>query len=445
MTDAITHDLNSGVLPPGVTSEVKKIIIVGGGFGGVSAALRLAQDPRNHITLIDRRNFHLFQPLLYQVAMAGLNPSDIATPLRSLFREFSNVGVLLAEVDDLDLAQNRIHFEARWLHYDYLILACGAKHAYFGHEEWEEVAPGLKNIEQAIEIRRRVLTAFEVAEKTQDENIRRHNLTFVIVGGGPTGVELAGAIAEMASHTLVSDFKCADLSKTKVILVEAGPRVLPAFPPKLSEKAHQNLQTLGVEVLVNTRASNLSKKGLNVGQRYISAHTILWAAGVMPSSLSQKVHVKKDSLGRPITRGDLSLEDFPNVFVIGDQAAVPTADGSVLPGIAPVAIQQGNFLKKVLHADRKSKSRPSFKYLDKGMMATIGRSKAVAISGPFQFSGFLAWIIWAFIHILYLMKLRNRFFVFLQWAWSYFTFGRGARLITHKTWRFYSGEKINLE
>lgn len=425
--------------------ENTKIVIVGGGFGGISAAMKLARNSRHHITLVDRRNFHLFQPLLYQVAMAGLNPSDIATPLRSLFRKNKNVDVLLAEVDDLDLKRNRVHFDSRWLDYDYLVLACGSKHAYFGHDEWEELAPGLKNLEQAIEIRRRILTAFEVAEKTQDAKVREQHLTFVVVGAGPTGVELAGAIAEMASYTLVKDFKSADLSKTKVILVEAGARVLPTFPPKLSAKAQQNLHTLGVEVLLGSRASDLSKSGLRVGDRFISAHTILWAAGVLPSSLSQKILVKKDKLGRPITRDDLSLADFPNVFVIGDQASVPTVDGQGLPGIAPVAIQQGNFLEKVLSADYESLPRPIFKYIDKGIMATIGRSKAVASTGPLQFSGFLAWAVWAVVHILYLMKFRNRFFVFLQWAWAYFTFGRGARLITHKTWRFYAGEKISLE
>jgi NADH dehydrogenase len=423
----------------------KKIVIVGGGFGGISAATRLARDSRHSVTLIDRRNFHLFQPLLYQVAMAGLNPGDIATPFRSLFRKKKNVEILLAEVDDIDLKQNRIHFDSRWLSYDYLVLACGAKHAYFGHEEWEEAAPGLKNLEQAIEIRRRILTAFEIAEKTQDSEVREQHLTFVIVGGGPTGVELAGAIAEMASYTLVKDFKNADLTKTKVILVEAGPRVLPSFPPKLSAKAQENLESLGVEVLLNARASELSKAGLNVGERFIAAHTILWAAGVLPSSLSQKINVNKDKFGRPITRSDLSLADFPNVFVIGDQASVPTADGSSLPGIAPVAIQQGNFLEHIIRADHDSQPRPTFKYWDKGIMATIGRSKAVVCTGPLQFSGWLAWIAWVFIHILYLMKFRNRFFVFLQWAWAYFTFGHGARLITHKTWRFYSGEKISLK
>jgi NADH dehydrogenase len=350
-----------------MSKESKKIVIVGGGFGGISAATQLARNSHFHITLVDRRNFHLFQPLLYQVAMAGLNPSDIATPLRSLFRKNKNVDILLAEVDDLDLKQNRIHFDSRWLDYDYLVLACGSKHAYFGHDEWEEFAPGLKNLEQAIEVRRRILTAFEVAEKTQDEKVREQYLTFVVVGAGPTGVELAGAIAEMASHTLVKDFKSADLSKTKVILVEAGPRVLPSFPTKLSQKAQQDLQKLGVEVLLNARASELSKSGLRVGDRSISAHTILWAAGVLPSSLSQKILVKKDKLGRPITREDLSLADFPNVFVIGDQASVPTTDGHGLPGIAPVAIQQGYFLDSVLNADRESLPRPVFKYLDKGI------------------------------------------------------------------------------
>jgi NADH:ubiquinone reductase (H+-translocating) len=423
----------------------KNIVIIGGGFGGVSAAQALAQNPQHQITLIDRRNFHLFQPLLYQVAMAGLNPSDIATPLRTLFRPYKNIQVVLAEVDQLDLQSNRIHYDQHWMSYDYLILACGAKHAYFGNEQWESVAPGLKNLEQAVEIRRRILMAFELAEKQNSIEEREKYLTFVVVGGGPTGVELAGAIAEMASHTLRKDYKRADLSKTKVIIVEAGSRLLSSFPEKLSQIAQKNLQDLGVEVLTNTRASELSAEGLKLNDLPVASKTIIWAAGVLPSSLTKQIDSDKDKQGRAIIQSDLSLKKYKNVFVIGDQAAFLGKNGQNLPGVAPVAVQQGKFLKKVFESDKKGLPRPEFEYFDKGMMATIGRSKAVVSTGSFRFSGFIAWLMWVFIHVVYLMKFRNRFFVLLQWSWSYFTFGRGARLILHKTWRFYSGEKIKMD
>ena len=423
----------------------KKIVIVGGGFGGVTAANTLARNSNYEIHLIDRRNFHLFQPLLYQVAMAGLSPSDISIPLRSLFRNKKNIHVTLAEVDQLDLPNQKIHFDKTWISYDYLILACGAKHAYFGNEQWESIAPGLKNIEQAIEIRRRILMAFELAEKETDPNIRAKDLTFVIVGGGPTGVELAGAIAEMAKHTLAKDFRNADLTKTRVVLVESGARVLATFPENLSLAAQKSLQALGVEVVTNTRASDLSKEGLKVGDKYIAAKTIIWAAGTLPSSLTKEIPSDKDKLGRVIVSADLSLPQFKNVFVIGDQASCKSEKGENLPGIAPVAMQQGKFLQEVIECDQSGKSRPTFKYFDKGIMATIGRSRAVVSTQGLNFSGLLAWLAWVFIHLVYLMKFKNRLFVLLQWAWSYFTFGRGSRLITHKTWRFYAGEKIDLE
>jgi NADH:ubiquinone reductase (H+-translocating) len=423
----------------------KRVVIVGAGFGGVSAAQSLAQLKNCDVHLIDRRNFHLFQPLLYQVAMAGLNPSDIAVPLRTIFRHQPNVHVILAEVDKIDCPQNRIHFDQRWIDYDYLILSCGAKHSYFGRNDWEEDAPGLTTVEQATEIRRRILTAFEMAEKEEDPIAREHLLTFVVIGGGPTGVELAGAISEMASHTLFRDYHNADLSKTKVILVEAGPRVLAAFPEDLSRVAQKNLEQLGVRVILNARASELTKDGVKVGDNFIYSKTKIWAAGVKPSSLTAQIPCEKDSQGRALVNADLSISGFSNVFVIGDQADFKSVDGKSLPGIAPVAIQQGMFLKKIIAADLKGAARPPFRYFDKGIMATIGRSKAVISTNGFKFSGFFAWLAWVFIHILYLMKFRNRFFVLLQWAWSYCTFGRGARLITYKTWKFYSGEKIPMD
>jgi NADH dehydrogenase len=423
----------------------KRVIIVGGGFGGVAAAKSLSGIGSLEILLVDRRNFHLFQPLLYQIAMAGLNPADISIPLRTLFNKQKNIKINLAEVDKIDCDKKQIHFDDRYQSYDYLILSCGVKHAYFGKNHWEEFAPGLKNIEQATEIRRRVLTAFELAEKTSDPEEQKKFLTFVVVGGGPTGVELAGAIMEMTTQSLSRDFRSADLSKTRVILVEAGARVLATFPEVLSKKAHESLTKLGVEVVTNTRADELSFEGLKIGESFVASKTILWAAGVRASSLTDQLPGEKDTQGKAIVNPDMSLPGFPEVFVIGDQAAFKTSDGKVLPGIAPVAIQQGHHLTKVIQADLANKKRPNFEYSDKGIMATIGRSKAVAHTFGLNFSGPLAWLAWVFIHVVYLMRFKSRVFVLLQWAWAYFTFGRGARLITYKTWRFYSGEKIKID
>lgn len=420
-----------------------KVVIVGGGFGGVAAAKALSQVKDCQVQLIDRRNFHLFQPLLYQVAMAGLNPSDIAVPLRKLFSKSKNIQVTLAEVRAVDIKKKRLNYDDSWHSYDYLILACGAKHFYFGNDDWELIAPGLKNIEQATEIRRRILLAFELAEKEEDKEKQKQFLTFVVVGGGPTGVELAGSIAEMASKTLKKDYRNADLGKTKVVLVEAGQRVLSAFPEALSQVAQKNLEQMGVEVITQARATELSKTGVTVGDKRISARTILWAAGVKPSSLSQHIESEKDAGGRLVVKEDLSLAEDKNVFVIGDQAAAKAAKGGYLPGIAPVALQQGAYVGRLIRSELKGVSRKPFKYLDKGIMATIGRSKAVVYTGGFQFHGILAWLIWVFVHILYLVSFKNKVFVFLQWVWAYFKFGRGARLIVHKTWRFYSGKNIS--
>jgi NADH:ubiquinone reductase (H+-translocating) len=418
----------------------QKVVIVGAGFGGIAAAESIAKISDCEITLIDRRNFHLFQPLLYQVAMAGLNPSDITVPLRTLFRRQKNINVLMGEVDKIDFEKSQVHFSQRFVDYNYLVLCCGSQHGYFGHDEWEQIAPGLKNLEQATEIRSRILTAFELAEVELEPVKQKTLLTFVVVGGGPTGVELAGAIAEMASCSLLKDYRNADLSKTKVVLVEAGPRVLAAFPEKLSAVAQKNLEDLGVEVRVSAKASELSSEGLKVGDEFIGSKTIIWAAGVFPSGLTSQIPGAKDSLGRAVVLDDLSLPGYKNVFVIGDQSGFLGADGVALPGIAPVAVQQGQFLGRVLESDIKSKPRPNFKYFDKGIMATIGRSKAVVSTMGINFSGWFAWLTWVFVHVIYLMRFKNRFFVLLQWAWSYFTFGQGARLITYKNWKFY-GEK----
>lgn len=421
----------------------KKVAIVGAGFGGVSATKALCKNPNIEVHLIDRRNYHLFQPLLYQVAMAGLNPSDIAIPIRKLFSKNKNVIVTLAEVENVDVNNCRIQFDGQWHNYDYVILACGAKHFYFGKNEWENIAPGLKNIEQATEIRRRILTAFEMAEKQTDPQLQNSYLTFAVVGGGPTGVELAGAISEMAKTTLISDFKRADLSHTKVYLIEAGQRVLGAFPEALSLQAEKDLEEMGVTVVKNTRASDLSSQGLQIGDQWVNCKTIIWAAGVKPASLTDLVEAAKDPQGRLAVQKDLSLDVNKNVFSVGDMSFFKTESGDSLPGIAPVAIQQGEFVGKQILKDLQNKPRDDFKYWDKGIMATIGRSRAVVSSGNLQLKGFIAWLAWAFIHIVYLMRFRNKVFVFLQWVWSYFSFGRGARLIVHKNWKFYDGKKIS--
>ena len=422
----------------------KKVVVIGGGFAGFSAVKVLGNQKGIDVTLIDRRNHHLFQPLLYQVAMAGLNPSEISIPLRSYFSGYKNVNILMAEVNQIDLENKKIQFDNQWLNYDYLLIACGSKHFYFGNDEWEEYAPGLKTIEQATEIRRRILLAFELAEKEQNEEKRKQYLTFIIVGGGPTGVEMAGAISEMAMKTLYVDYKNANLKKTRVVLVEAGSKILSAFPEKLSNQAKSDLEDMGVEVVLNRRAGNVSKDGVQVGESFLHAHTVIWAAGVKPSQLTEDINVEKSGDGRVFVNEDLSIPHYPNVFVLGDQAAFTVSKDkkTFLPALAPVAIQQGRFVARLIKNELKGGKRSSFRYIDKGMMVTIGRSMAVASLGPFQLTGFIAWIAWVFVHIIYLVRFKNKFFVLLQWILSYFSFGKGARLIIHKTWKFYSGEKI---
>lgn len=421
----------------------KSVAIIGAGFGGISVARKLTGSKDLEVHIIDRRNHHLFQPLLYQVAMAGLNPSDIAIPIRRLFRRNLNVHVVLAEVQSIDVENCRISYDDEWFEFDFIVIACGAKHFYFGRNDWENIAPGLKNVEQATEIRRRILTSFELAEKEKDQELQQAYLTFSVIGGGPTGVELAGAIAEMAKNTLVGDYRLADLNQTKVYLIEAGPRILPAFPEKLSARAEHDLKELGVDVLKNTRASDLSLEGLRAGEKWINSKTIIWAAGVKPVSVAENTNVEKDKQGRFVVNKDLSLPANNRVFAVGDVAAALNDEGAPLPGIAPVAIQQGHFVGKQILDEINGRPRNRFQYWDKGIMATIGRSKAVVSSGRLQITGFTAWMAWVFIHIIYLMRFKNRVFVFFQWVWSYFRFGLGARLIVHKTWRFYSGKKLN--
>lgn len=413
------------------------MVIVGGGFAGLNTARRLlSSGPRSlRITLVDRRNHHLFQPLLYQVAMAGLSPADISTPIRSLFENDPRISVRMAEVQRVDLAERRVHTSAGPLEYDSLVLACGATHAYFGHDEWEPHAPGLKTIEQATEIRRRVLTAYERAEIEADPERRRRLLTFVVVGGGPTGVELAGALGELSRHTLSRDFSRIDPGGTRVMLIEGGPRLLSAFDPEMSRAATRSLEKLGVTVWTNTRVTDISDDHVEAGGEMVYADTVLWAAGVRASSVGRSLGVELDGAGRVVVSDDLSLPGHPEVFVIGDQAHVRKADGEPVPGLAPAAIQQGRHAANNILHDLRSEPREDFEYFDKGIMATVGRASAVVQSGRFRMTGFVAWLAWCFVHILYLVGFRNRALVFFQWVWSYIRYRRGARLITQQQWR----------
>ena len=414
----------------------KQVIIVGGGFAGLNAAKRLAGRTGVQVTLIDRRNHHLFQPLLYQVAMAGLSPADIAAPIRSILSRHKNIRVINSEVTRVDAENRRLLTSEEDLSFDYLLLACGATHSYFGHGEWEEHAPGLKSIEQATEIRRRVLSAFERAEVTHDADERRKLLTFVVVGGGPTGVELAGAIGEMSRFTLAKDFRNIDAKLARIILVEAGPRILPMFDERLSARATRDLESLGVQVWTGGRVTNIDEHGVEVAGENIHAATVLWAAGVKASTLGTQSGFECDQAGRIKVENDLSLPQHPNVFVAGDQCAyIDPATERQLPGVAPVAVQQGRFIADTILSDLKGKPRSEFRYYDKGQMATIGRSRAITEVGKFHFTGLFAWLVWLVVHIYFLTGFRNRIFVVLSWAWSFVTFRRGARLIVNKRWQ----------
>ncbi len=416
---------------------MKQVLIVGGGFAGLNAAKLLGNQRDLQVTLVDSRNHHLFQPLLYQVAMAGLSPADIAAPIRSLLSRLPQIRVLQGNVTQLDFDRNRVITDFGEISYDYLLLACGARHSYFGHDDWEEYAPGLKTIEQATEIRRRVLTAFEKAERITDATERRKQLTFVIVGGGPTGVELAGAIGEMTRYTLARDFRQIDAKLARIFLVEAGPRILPMFSVQQASRATRDLEQLGVQVWTSSPVSNVDADGVEVGGERIHAATVLWAAGVEASPLGKATGEQVDRQGRVMVQPDLSLKHHPHVFIAGDMAHFEQSDGKLLPGTAPVALQQGRHVAKMILQDIHGKTREPFRFLDKGQMATIGMSRAVLESGRLRLSGWFAWLAWLVVHIYYLTGFRNRLFVVLQWAWSYMTFRRGARLILEKEWRFH--------
>jgi NADH dehydrogenase len=406
-----------------------RVVIVGAGFGGLQAARKLAHSPVQ-ITLIDRKNHHTFQPLLYQVATAGLSPGEIAAPIRWIVRGQRNIEVLLGEVGDFDLENRRVKLPDVEVPYDYLIVAAGASHGYFGHDDWEPLAPGLKTIEDALEIRRRVLLAFELAERQAAAAEPTLPLNFVIVGGGPTGVELAGTLAEISHHVLAHEFQAIDPKSTRIILLEGGPRILPAYAEDLSVSAEKQLQRLGVDVHTSTMVTKVEAAAVWMGETRLPAAVILWAAGVAASPLGKKLGAQVDRAGRVLVNPDLSVPGHSEVLVIGDLAALKDENGKMLPGVAPVALQEGAAAARNIKRDLDQQPRQNFHYFDKGNLATIGRAAAIAQFGKIHISGFLAWLSWLFVHIFFLIGFRNRMIVLIQWAWSYFTYERGARLIT---------------
>jgi len=406
-----------------------RVIIVGAGFGGLQAAKKLARK-NVLITVIDRTNYHLFQPLLYQVATAALSPADIAAPVRSVLSKSKNVEVILAEVQSVDVDAKKVKTADLEFDYDYLILATGARHSYFGHDDWERVAPGLKSLEDAIELRRRILLAFEYAEKTNNEAARKAAMTFVIIGGGPTGVEMAGAIAEISRYTLAKDFRHIDPSRARVILIEGESRLLSAFPEDLSRSAQKQLTDLGVDVRTGVRATNLNEDGVQLGDEFIPCRVKIWAAGNNASFVGKTLGAPIDRVGRIVVNDDLTIAGHPEVQVIGDLANFSHQTGEPLPGVSPVAIQQGRHAAHNILAMIKGRKPQPFHYWDKGSLATIGRNKAVADLKFMHLSGLPAWVAWLFVHIFFLIGFRNRLLVLFQWAWAYLTFDKGARLIT---------------
>jgi NADH:ubiquinone reductase (H+-translocating) len=411
-------------------SGTPTILVVGGGFAGLYAARGLAKHPVR-VVLVDRVNYHLFQPLLYQVATAALSPGDIAEPLRAVLRRYPNVHVLLGEVASIDLAKRSAKLsDGAELSYDYLVLATGARHSYFGHPEWEALAPGLKSLADALEMRRRILLAFELAEREPDPARRQALLTFVVIGGGPTGVELAGAIAEISRHTVSRDFRSFDPRQARIILIEGGDRVLSPFAPHLSANAQRSLEHLGVQVRTNAVATEVTAEYVKVGDEVIPTHTTLWAAGVAASPLGKQLGLETDRSGRVPVLPDLTIQGHPEVFVLGDLAALEDGKGHPLPGIAPVAIQQGQHAARNIWRSVQGLHSQPFHYFDRGTMATIGRAAAVADIRGIHLSGFVAWLAWLVVHIFYLIGFENRVLVLMQWAWSYLSYERGARLIT---------------
>jgi NADH dehydrogenase len=419
--------------------RIPHVVIVGGGFAGLYAAQSLRNAPVR-ITLIDRRNHHLFQPLLYQVATAGLQPSDIAAPIRKILRDQRNLTVLMGKVREIDTEAREVRLSDRCIGYDYLLVAAGAKHDYFGHLEWERHAPGLKSIEDALEIQSRVLLAYEAAERETDAERRREWLTFVVVGAGPTGVELAGALGEIAHRTLARDFRNFDPRETSVVLLDGSPRVLGTFRDELSDKAVKQLNSLGVEVRTGARVVNIDERGVQLEGDRIESRTVLWAAGVRGSRLGASLGAPLNRRGQVVVQKDLSIPDHPEVFVAGDLAAFEQDDGSLVPGVAPGAIQMGRHAARNILRLAKGEATETFSYLDKGSVATIGRARGVAQFGKWGFSGIVAWWLWLVIHIFFLIGFRNRLVVMMEWTWAYWTYARSNRVILGRSW-VYSAER----
>jgi len=412
--------------------DLKKVIIIGGGFGGLSAAKELVKHQCD-ITLIDKTNHHLFQPLLYQVATAALSPGDIANPIRSVFNKRSKINIIMAEVNSIDSEKRTVKYNNSSLSFDYLIIAPGSKHSYFGNERWERFAPGLKTLNDALKIRENILLSLETAERSSDPSEREKYLNFVIVGGGPTGVELAGSIAEIVNKNLIRDYKNINRKMTKVFLIEASPVLLQSFPEKLSKRAIKDLNHLGVKVLVNKRVSEINEDGVWLGEELIKSQNIIWAAGNQASPLLSTLKIELDRSGRAEVANDLSLNSWHNIFIIGDAAVYKDEQGNFLPAIAPVAMQQGRFVANCINKDLTGKKRGKFIYRDRGTIATIGKAKAVAVIKGFKLSGLFAWLTWCVVHIMYLISYRNRIRVMVEWAWYYVTNRPGIRLIVKES------------
>ncbi len=410
---------------------LKKVIIIGGGFGGLSAA-KVIDDSLSDVTVIDKTNHHLFQPLLYQVATAALSPADIAIPIRSILNNKRNTKVILDEAIDIDKSKKIVKLTNSELTYDYLIVAPGSRHSYFGKNEWEKYAPGLKTLTDAVTIREKIINSLEMAEKENDQSNKIKYLTFVIVGGGPTGVELAGAIAEIAKKTIIKDYKNFKPDDAKIILIEAFPRVLNTFEEKISERAEKYLSAMGVQIIKNTKVEDVNSSGVQTTNGFIITSNVIWAAGNQASPLIQKLNIPTDRAGRIFVNDDCSIPDYPEIFVIGDASQLKDDHGKILPGTAPVAMQQGRFVAKIINAELTGKPRTKFKYIDKGNLATIGKAKAVGEIKGFKIYGLIAWLMWSSIHIFYLIGFKNRFRVMIEWIWYYITNKRGTRLIVGK-------------
>lgn len=410
---------------------LKKVVIIGGGFGGLSAA-KVLDDSLSDVAVIDKTNHHLFQPLLYQVATAALSPADIAIPIRSILNNKSNTKVILDEAIDIDKSNKIVKLTNSELAYDYLIVAPGSRHSYFGKNEWEKYAPGLKTLTDAVTIREKIINSLEMAEKENDQTNKIKDLTFVIVGGGPTGVELAGAIAEIAKKTIIKDYKNFKPDDAKIILIEAFPRVLNTFEENISERAEKYLSAMGVQIIKNTKVEDVNSSGVQTTNGFIITSNVIWAAGNQASPLIQKLNIPTDRVGRIFINDDCSIPDYPEIFVIGDASQLKDNNGKMLPGTAPVAMQQGKFVAKIINAELAGKPRTKFKYIDKGNLATIGKAKAVGEIKGFKFYGLIAWLMWSSIHIFYLIGFKNRFRVMIEWIWYYITNKRGTRLIVGK-------------